>query len=208
MTVLIDGKLEDPLIKDKKVSLLGRVICGQKISMGSVSEGSSCGPVWIVSKMIDEGELVTPPVNRTTSYVFKGILGRKSIAAVPVSWKTEEAMRVGSPWLGTITSEQAGWSGVNGGLGRGTETAPVEWSKEPEPAQVKLGGYGLREGLVDKWEQENLQAWAESAEDGSDGNIQITTRELMANKGRRRKGETEESGQTAQGKDRSRKLPA
>ncbi|CAH7666855.1 hypothetical protein PPACK8108_LOCUS1212 [Phakopsora pachyrhizi] len=42
MTVLIDGKLEDPLIKDKKVSLLGRVICGQKISMGSVSEGSSC----------------------------------------------------------------------------------------------------------------------------------------------------------------------
>ncbi|KAI8452339.1 hypothetical protein BY996DRAFT_6455043 [Phakopsora pachyrhizi] len=43
MTVLIDGKLEDPLIKDKKVSLLGGVICGQKISMGSVSEGSSCG---------------------------------------------------------------------------------------------------------------------------------------------------------------------
>ncbi|CAH7683995.1 hypothetical protein PPACK8108_LOCUS17889 [Phakopsora pachyrhizi] len=42
MTVLIDGKLEDPLIKDKKISLLGRVICGQKISMGSVSEGSSC----------------------------------------------------------------------------------------------------------------------------------------------------------------------
>ncbi|CAH7669961.1 hypothetical protein PPACK8108_LOCUS4625 [Phakopsora pachyrhizi] len=40
MTVLIDDKLEDPLIKDKKVSLLGRVICGQKISMGSVSEGS------------------------------------------------------------------------------------------------------------------------------------------------------------------------
>ncbi|CAH7682092.1 hypothetical protein PPACK8108_LOCUS14800 [Phakopsora pachyrhizi] len=36
MTVLIDGKLEDPLIKDKKVSLLGGVICGQKISMGSV----------------------------------------------------------------------------------------------------------------------------------------------------------------------------
>ncbi|KAI8447732.1 hypothetical protein BY996DRAFT_6604814 [Phakopsora pachyrhizi] len=35
MTVLIDGKLEDPLIKDKKVSLLGGVICGQKISMGS-----------------------------------------------------------------------------------------------------------------------------------------------------------------------------
>ncbi|KAI8447036.1 hypothetical protein BY996DRAFT_6568211 [Phakopsora pachyrhizi] len=34
MTVLIDGKLEDPLIKDKKVSLLGGVICGQKISMG------------------------------------------------------------------------------------------------------------------------------------------------------------------------------
>ncbi|KAI8446169.1 hypothetical protein BY996DRAFT_8399715 [Phakopsora pachyrhizi] len=33
MTVLIDGKLEDPLIKDKKVSLLGGVICGQKISM-------------------------------------------------------------------------------------------------------------------------------------------------------------------------------
>ncbi|KAI8456733.1 hypothetical protein BY996DRAFT_6515349 [Phakopsora pachyrhizi] len=43
MTVLIDGKLEDSLMKDKKVSLLGRVICGQKISMGSVSEGSSCG---------------------------------------------------------------------------------------------------------------------------------------------------------------------
>ncbi|KAI8446883.1 hypothetical protein BY996DRAFT_6489397 [Phakopsora pachyrhizi] len=42
MTVLIDGKLENPLIKDKKVSLLGGVICGQKISMGSVSEGSSC----------------------------------------------------------------------------------------------------------------------------------------------------------------------
>ncbi|CAH7686952.1 hypothetical protein PPACK8108_LOCUS21666 [Phakopsora pachyrhizi] len=42
MTVLIDGKLEDPLIKGKKVSLLGGVICGQKISMGSVSEGSSC----------------------------------------------------------------------------------------------------------------------------------------------------------------------
>ncbi|KAI8449572.1 hypothetical protein BY996DRAFT_6511379 [Phakopsora pachyrhizi] len=42
MTVLIDGKLEDPLMKDKKVSLLGGVICGQKISMGSVSEGSSC----------------------------------------------------------------------------------------------------------------------------------------------------------------------
>ncbi|KAI8445202.1 hypothetical protein BY996DRAFT_6551352 [Phakopsora pachyrhizi] len=42
MTVLIDGKLEDPLIKDKKVSLLGRVICGQKISMGSESDGSSC----------------------------------------------------------------------------------------------------------------------------------------------------------------------
>ncbi|CAH7686057.1 hypothetical protein PPACK8108_LOCUS20659 [Phakopsora pachyrhizi] len=42
MTVLIDGKLEDPLIKDKKVSLLGGVICGQKISMESVSEGSSC----------------------------------------------------------------------------------------------------------------------------------------------------------------------
>ncbi|KAI8453608.1 hypothetical protein BY996DRAFT_6592561 [Phakopsora pachyrhizi] len=35
MTVLIDVKLEDPLIKDKKVSLLGGVICGQKISMGS-----------------------------------------------------------------------------------------------------------------------------------------------------------------------------
>ncbi|CAH7690220.1 hypothetical protein PPACK8108_LOCUS25503 [Phakopsora pachyrhizi] len=35
MTILIDGKLEDPLIKDKNVSLLGRVICGQKISMGS-----------------------------------------------------------------------------------------------------------------------------------------------------------------------------
>ncbi|KAI8449636.1 hypothetical protein BY996DRAFT_6487372 [Phakopsora pachyrhizi] len=33
MTVLIYGKLEDPLIKDKKVSLLGGVICGQKISM-------------------------------------------------------------------------------------------------------------------------------------------------------------------------------
>ncbi|CAH7683787.1 hypothetical protein PPACK8108_LOCUS17514 [Phakopsora pachyrhizi] len=53
MTVLIDGKLEDPLKKDKKVVpdedqfqrvvLLGGVICGQKISMGSVSEGSSCG---------------------------------------------------------------------------------------------------------------------------------------------------------------------
>ncbi|CAH7686824.1 hypothetical protein PPACK8108_LOCUS21524 [Phakopsora pachyrhizi] len=42
MTVLIDGKLENPLIKDKKVSLLGGVICGQKVSMGSVSEGSSC----------------------------------------------------------------------------------------------------------------------------------------------------------------------
>ncbi|CAH7671038.1 hypothetical protein PPACK8108_LOCUS5789, partial [Phakopsora pachyrhizi] len=42
MTILIDGKLEDPLIKDKKVSLLGGVICGQKISMGSVSERSSC----------------------------------------------------------------------------------------------------------------------------------------------------------------------
>ncbi|CAH7666120.1 hypothetical protein PPACK8108_LOCUS441 [Phakopsora pachyrhizi] len=44
MTVLIDVKLEDPLIKDKKVVpdedqfqrgvLLGGVICGQKISMG------------------------------------------------------------------------------------------------------------------------------------------------------------------------------
>ncbi|CAH7684981.1 hypothetical protein BY996DRAFT_6557079 [Phakopsora pachyrhizi] len=34
MTVLIDVKLEDPLIKDKRVSLLGGVICGQKISMG------------------------------------------------------------------------------------------------------------------------------------------------------------------------------
>ncbi|CAH7673315.1 hypothetical protein BY996DRAFT_6451989 [Phakopsora pachyrhizi] len=43
MTVLIDVKLEDPLIKDKKVSLLGGMTCGQKISMGSVSEGSSCG---------------------------------------------------------------------------------------------------------------------------------------------------------------------
>ncbi|CAH7673504.1 hypothetical protein PPACK8108_LOCUS8366 [Phakopsora pachyrhizi] len=42
MTVLIDDKLEDPLIKDKKVSLLGGAIFGQKISMGSVSEGSSC----------------------------------------------------------------------------------------------------------------------------------------------------------------------
>ncbi|KAI8457642.1 hypothetical protein BY996DRAFT_6531208 [Phakopsora pachyrhizi] len=46
MTVLIDGKLEDPLIKDKKVSLLGGVICGQKISMGSVSEGSKAGNGW------------------------------------------------------------------------------------------------------------------------------------------------------------------
>ncbi|CAH7687152.1 hypothetical protein PPACK8108_LOCUS21894 [Phakopsora pachyrhizi] len=43
MTVLIDVKLEDPLIKDKKVSLLGGMICGQKISMGSVNKGSSCG---------------------------------------------------------------------------------------------------------------------------------------------------------------------
>ncbi|CAH7677164.1 hypothetical protein BY996DRAFT_6598392 [Phakopsora pachyrhizi] len=40
MTVLIDGKLEDPLIKDKKVSLLGRVICGQKISMGRIIYGN------------------------------------------------------------------------------------------------------------------------------------------------------------------------
>ncbi|CAH7686200.1 hypothetical protein PPACK8108_LOCUS20816 [Phakopsora pachyrhizi] len=38
MTVLIDGKLEDPLIKDKKVSLLGWVICGQRISMGMTDE--------------------------------------------------------------------------------------------------------------------------------------------------------------------------
>ncbi|KAI8446906.1 hypothetical protein BY996DRAFT_6479643 [Phakopsora pachyrhizi] len=45
MTVLIDVKLEDPLIKDKRVSLLGGVICGQKISMGSVIEqpGSPSG---------------------------------------------------------------------------------------------------------------------------------------------------------------------
>ncbi|CAH7687768.1 hypothetical protein PPACK8108_LOCUS22604 [Phakopsora pachyrhizi] len=39
MTVLIDGKLEDPLNKDKKVSLLGGVICGQRISMGEGIEG-------------------------------------------------------------------------------------------------------------------------------------------------------------------------
>ncbi|CAH7671525.1 hypothetical protein PPACK8108_LOCUS6305 [Phakopsora pachyrhizi] len=50
MTVLIDGKLEDPLNKDKKVSLLGGVICGQRISMGSVSEGSSCGVKYMVPK--------------------------------------------------------------------------------------------------------------------------------------------------------------
>ncbi|KAI8449478.1 hypothetical protein BY996DRAFT_6504370 [Phakopsora pachyrhizi] len=41
--------------------------------------------------------------------VFKGILGRKSIAATPVTWKTEEAMRVGAPKLGTITSKPTGW---------------------------------------------------------------------------------------------------
>ncbi|CAH7674498.1 hypothetical protein BY996DRAFT_6537644 [Phakopsora pachyrhizi] len=36
MTILIDGKLEDPLNKAKKVVLMRtrRVICGQKISMG------------------------------------------------------------------------------------------------------------------------------------------------------------------------------
>ncbi|KAI8443363.1 hypothetical protein BY996DRAFT_6500931 [Phakopsora pachyrhizi] len=50
MTVLIDGKLEDPLNKDKKVSLLGGVICVQRISMGSVSEGSSCGVKYMVPK--------------------------------------------------------------------------------------------------------------------------------------------------------------
>ncbi|CAH7666085.1 hypothetical protein PPACK8108_LOCUS406 [Phakopsora pachyrhizi] len=65
MTVLIDVKLEDPLIKDKRVSLLGGVICGQKISMGSNEEaknsdcitGSSNGDttrknLWIYSNQI------------------------------------------------------------------------------------------------------------------------------------------------------------
>ncbi|CAH7684743.1 hypothetical protein PPACK8108_LOCUS19165 [Phakopsora pachyrhizi] len=52
MTVLIDVKLEDPLIKDKKVVpdgdqfqrvvLLGGVICGQKISMGSLRTHQRC----------------------------------------------------------------------------------------------------------------------------------------------------------------------
>ncbi|KAI8455672.1 hypothetical protein BY996DRAFT_6436704 [Phakopsora pachyrhizi] len=66
MTILIDVKLEDPLIKDKKVSLLGGVICGHKISMGSVSEGSSYDLFDLVSRKTS--------ISRRTSVAFNEMM--------------------------------------------------------------------------------------------------------------------------------------
>ncbi|KAI8442660.1 hypothetical protein BY996DRAFT_6541617 [Phakopsora pachyrhizi] len=92
MTVLIDGKLEDPLNKDKKVSLLGGVICGQRISMGSVSEGSSCGVKYMVPKKPLEQKHNLRCYDESEAGWAKGCHKGKSFRGVEKSF---EGIRVG-----------------------------------------------------------------------------------------------------------------
>ncbi|CAH7690818.1 hypothetical protein PPACK8108_LOCUS26278 [Phakopsora pachyrhizi] len=133
MTVLIDGKLEDPLIKDKKVSLLGWVICGQKISMGSVSEGSSCAGLAEAEKKGQAGAGA-----RWLGLVRMGRLGAGLWAGRQAgAWLWAGKGRLGQAeawlWQARLWAGKAGWGrlwlGPNGQAGARLWAGKAGWGR-------------------------------------------------------------------------------